>query len=279
MDKLLDDYLVPHYMPGARKAQRRFGLADIDPAAKPCSSGSKSDDKARLAELGKRIDAMQDRLRTQKTARVLLLLQGMDTSGKDGTIRGVFHETDPLGLRVVSFRAPSEAEAAHDFLWRVHQQAPAGGEMVIFNRSHYEDVLVPRVTGAIDHDECVRRYEHIRQFELLLAQTSTTIVKCFLHISKQEQRKRLQARIDDPAKNWKYDPSDLVARRHWDDYRAAYEDALVATSTPHAPWYVIPADSKTHRNVMIAQLMVRVLERLDIQYPPAREDLRGVVID
>ena len=164
----------------------------------------------------------------------------MDTSGKDGTIRAVFHDVDPLGLRIVPFKAPSEREAAHDFLWRVHSQAPAAGELTMFNRSHYEDVLVPRVLKQIDDEECERRYRHIREFEALLADSGTTIVKCFLHISKDEQRARLQARIDDPTKHWKFDVSDLEARKQWDDYQSAYQDALGATSTEYAPWYMIP---------------------------------------
>jgi PPK2 family polyphosphate:nucleotide phosphotransferase len=209
----------------------------------------------------------------------LLVLQGMDTSGKDGTIRAVFHEVDPLGLRIVPFKAPTETELAHDFLWRIHSQAPKVGELCVFNRSHYEDVLVPRVLNAIDDDECERRYRHIREFEALQADSGTTVIKCFLHISKDEQRQRLQARIDDPTKHWKFDTSDLEARKQWDDYQKAYATALGATSTEFAPWYVVPADSKSHRNVMIAELLLRTLQGMKLAFPPPKESLKGVVVE
>lgn len=209
---------------------------------------------------------------------MLLVLQGMDTSGKDGTVRAVFRDVDPLGLRIVPFKAPTPIEAAHDFLWRVHAQVPAAGELAIFNRSHYEDVLVPRVLGTIDDKECERRYRQIRDFETMLAENGTTIVKCFLHISKEEQRERLQARIDDPTKHWKFDIADLDARKHWDAYQAAYRDALAATSAEHAPWYVIPANSKTHRNVMIAELLLRAMTEMKLQYPPPKPELEGVKV-
>jgi PPK2 family polyphosphate:nucleotide phosphotransferase len=211
--------------------------------------------------------------------RVLLVLQGMDTSGKDGTVRAVFHDVDPLGLRIVSFKAPSVAEQAHDFLWRVHAQAPAAGELTVFNRSHYEDVLVPVVLGQLGKNECEQRYRRIREFEALLAENGATIVKCMLHLSKDEQRARLQARIDDPTKHWKFDVSDLAARRYWDAYQSAYRDALAATSTPYAPWYVIPADSKTHRNLMVAELLLRTFESLKLTYPPAKESLKGLKVE
>jgi PPK2 family polyphosphate:nucleotide phosphotransferase len=272
----LDDYRVP-YVGG--KAAARFSLGSIDPALKPFSSGSKDGDRNRLIDLGARIDVLQERLHAQHRQRVLLVLQGMDTSGKDGTIRGVFHDVDPLGLRIVPFGAPTPVEAAHDFLWRVHLRAPAAGELAVFNRSHYEDVLVPRVLGQIDAGEWQRRYRQIREFEALLADTGTTILKCMLHISKDEQKRRLQARIDDVTKHWKLDVSDLEARRHWDAYQAAYDDLLAATSTDYAPWFVIPADSKTHRNVMVGELLVRLLESLNLEYPPAKPELIGVRID
>src|SRR5258706_8519780 len=199
----------------------------------------------------------------------------MCTSGKDGTIRGVFHEVDPLGVRIVPFKAPTPVEAAHDFLWRIHSQAPAAGELTIFNRSHYEDVLVPTVLGEIDADERERRYRHIREFETLLAGSGTAIIKCMLHISKDEQRVRLQARIDDPTKHWKFDLADLDARKQWDKYQNAYQAALAVTSTEYAPWYVIPANSKTHRNVMVAELLLRTFESLKLEFPPAKDSLKG----
>jgi PPK2 family polyphosphate:nucleotide phosphotransferase len=273
----LDDFRVPYFDDGKKKTS--FTLDDFDPGAKPFSNGSKEADRARLSEIGLRLDNLQERLHAQRKRRVLLVLQGMDTSGKDGTIRAVFREVDPLGLRIVPFKAPTPVELSHDFLWRVHSQAPAAGELTIFNRSHYEDLLVPTVLGELDADAFQRRCCHIRQFEEMLADSGTTILKCMLHISKDEQRERLQARIDDPLKHWKFDVSDLDARKQWDAYQSAYRDALAATSTEYAPWYVIPADSKTHRNVMVAELLVRMLDALNLEYPPAKESLKGVKVE
>nr|WP_311528413.1 polyphosphate kinase 2 family protein [uncultured Ralstonia sp.] len=255
----------------------KLKIAKVDAAGKPFSTGNKADDNARLAEVATRLDALQDVLYAEHRRKVLVILQGMDTSGKDGTVRGVFRAMDPLGLRVVGFKAPTPQELAHDYLWRVHAQTPARGEIVIFNRSHYEDVLITRVHGDIDAAECKRRYGHINAFEQMLADTGTTIVKCFLHISKDEQRKRLQERIDDPHKHWKFDPSDIAEREFWDGYMEAYEAAINATATPEAPWYVIPADSKTHRNVMVAEILLGVFEGMKPQYPegnPAFEALK-----
>jgi PPK2 family polyphosphate:nucleotide phosphotransferase len=273
----LDDFRVPFVQDG--KKPKAFDLSSVDPGSKPFSRGSKDEDRVRLQEINELIDKLQDKLHTQRDKRVLLILQGMDTSGKDGTIRGVFQDVDPLGLRIVPFIKPSARELAHDFLWRVHAQAPAAGELVVFNRSHYEDVLVPRVLKEIDDAECERRYQHIREFERLLADSDTAIVKCFLHISKDEQRERLQARLDDPEKHWKFDPADLDARKLWDEYQKAYEAALGATSTEYAPWFVIPGNSKTHRNVMVAELILRTLEGLKLEYPPANESLKGLKVD
>ncbi|AFT84217.1 PPK2 family polyphosphate kinase [Paraburkholderia phenoliruptrix] len=272
----LDDFRVP-YFDGKKK--NKFSLDDFDPAAKPFSTGTKESDRQRLSEIGAELDVFQERLHAQRKRRVLLVLQGMDTSGKDGTIRAVFHEVDPLGLRIAPFRAPTPDELAHDFLWRVHAQAPAAGELTIFNRSHYEDLLVPTVLGSIDEKAFDVRCRHIRQFEELLADSDTTIIKCMLHVSKDEQRERLQARIDDETKHWKFDLSDLDARKQWDKYQAVYRDALAATSTEYAPWYVIPADSKTHRNVMVAELLLRTFQGLKLDYPPAKESLKGVKVE
>jgi PPK2 family polyphosphate:nucleotide phosphotransferase len=273
----LDDFLVPYFDDG--KKNSKFSLDAFDPAAKPFSTGSKDADRARLAEIGALLDTQQECLHAQQRRRVLLVLQGMDTSGKDGTIRAVFHEVDPLGLRIVPFKAPTPVEAAHDFLWRVHAQAPAAGELTIFNRSHYEDLLVPTVLGTLDDKAFEQRCCHIRQFEELLAFSGTTIIKCMLHISKDEQRARLQARIDDPSKHWKFDIADLDARKQWNAYQAVYRDALAATSTEYAPWYVIPADSKTHRNVMVAELLLRAFEAMKLEYPAAKESLKGIKVE
>jgi len=273
----LDDFRVPYF--DEDKKAGKFALGSFDPSVKPFSTGSKEGDRERLAAIGAQLDGLQERLHAQQKRRVLLVLQGMDTSGKDGTVRAVFHEVDPLGLRIVPFKAPTPIESAHDFLWRVHAQAPAAGELTVFNRSHYEDVLVPTVLGTIDADERTRRYRHIRDFEALLANSGAAIVKCMLHITKDEQRARLQARIDDPTKHWKFDVSDLDARKHWDAYQSAYQDALAATSTEYAPWYVIPANSKNHRNLMIGELLLRTLESLKLEFPPAKESLKGVKIE
>jgi PPK2 family polyphosphate:nucleotide phosphotransferase len=273
----LDDFRVPYFDDG--KKNTRFSLDAFDPGSKPFSTGAKDSDRARLSEIGAQLDNLQERLHSQRQRRVLLVLQGMDTSGKDGTIRAVFHDVDPLGLRVVPFKAPTPVELAHDFLWRVHSQAPAAGELTIFNRSHYEDLLVPTVLGDLDAKAFEQRCRHIRQFEEMLADSGTTIIKCMLHISKDEQRSRLQSRIDDPTKHWKFDVADLDARKQWDQYQSAYRDALAATSTDYAPWYVVPADSKTHRNVMIAELLLRELEGLKLEYPPAKESLKGIKVE
>ena len=277
----LDDFRVPYVGNGTGNGKKngKFALTDFDPASKPFSAGSKEADRARLSEIGERLDELQERLHAQRRQRVLLVLQGMDTSGKDGTVRAVFHEVDPLGLRIVPFKAPTPLELAHDFLWRVHANAPAAGELTVFNRSHYEDVLVPRVLKQIDDAQTERRYKHIRYFEELLIDAGATIIKCFLHISKDEQKRRLQARIDDPTKHWKFDVSDIEARKFWDPYQDAYRDALAATTTEYAPWYVIPADSKTHRNVMIAELQLRELEGMKLEFPPAKEALKGVKVE
>lgn len=254
-------------------------LAQRDPAARGGIPASKQERADRQAEMAGRIDVLQDLLYAEHLHRMLVILQGMDTSGKDGTIRHVFGEVDPLGVRAVSFRAPVGEEMERDYLWRVHRQVPGTGEIVLFNRSHYEDVLVPWVHGHIDRAECERRYQHINAFERMLAETGTTIVKLFLHISRDEQRSRLQARLDDPLKRWKFDPRDLEVRRKWDDYMQAYEDAIAATSSPWAPWYVVPANSKSGRNFVVSSLLIDILEQLKMKYPEPSQDYSGLVLD
>ena len=227
----------------------------------------KTQEREATAELTAKIAQLQEMLYAQRQRKLLVVLQGMDTSGKDGTIRALFSQINPMGLRGVTFKAPSLNELSHDYLWRVHSEVPAKGEITIFNRSHYEDVLITIVQGMIDEKECKRRYAHIRDFERMLAETGTVIVKIFLHISKDEQRKRLQERLDDPEKQWKFDEGDIVQRKKWDDYQRAYERAMVATDADHAPWYVIPADSKTHRNLLISTLLLEIMEGLKLSYP------------
>lgn len=258
---------------------KKFQLADFAPDSKPLSTGSKNSDNARLAELSTQLDAVQDIFYAEHTRKLLIILQGMDTSGKDGTVRSVFRSFDPLGVRVASFKAPTAEELAHDYLWRVHAQVPRRGEIAIFNRSHYEDVLITRVHGWIDDAECQRRYGQIRAFEQLLVETGTTIIKCFLHISKGEQKKRLEERIADPQKHWKFDTQDVAERKFWKAYQQAYEDAIAATATPESPWYIVPADSKSHRNLMVAEILQTVFDKLKPAYPPPKPELAQVVID
>jgi PPK2 family polyphosphate:nucleotide phosphotransferase len=247
---------------------KRFETTDVDPDDRAeRSKKGKSGDEENLARLATELDALQDVLYAQAKHRVLLVLQGMDTSGKDGTIRHVFGAVDPLGVRVASFKVPSAEERAHDFLWRIHKVVPGDGEIVIFNRSHYEDVLIVRVHGWIDKAECERRYRHINEFERTLAETGTTIIKCFLHISKDEQKVRLEERLADKTKNWKFNPGDLKERDRWDDYMKAYSNAISATSTEWAPWYVIPANSKTNRNLLILRLLIARLRSLELKHP------------
>lgn len=242
-------------------------LRALDPGAKPFSLGSKTADQERVEELAVELDALQNLLYATRQRKLLVVLQGTDTSGKDGTLRAVFGRMSPLGVHTVAFKAPTEEERAHDFLWRIHHHAPAAGEVVVFNRSHYEDVLVPWVQGDLDEDGLVRRYAQIRDFERLLVEGGTVVAKFLLHISKKEQRERLQARIDDPAKRWKFQPEDLEVRKKWDAYQAAYARAISETATPHAPWIVVPADSKTHRNLMIASVLKELLLGLGLKHP------------
>lgn len=261
------------------RASRRTVVKDADADAKPLSSGDKAADKEEVARIAADIGALQDVFYAEHRHKVLLVLQGMDTSGKDGTISHVFGQTDPLGIRAVAFKAPTQAEREHDYLWRIHQQVPAQGEIVIFNRSHYEDVLVPLVHGTIDDAECRRRYAQIRDFERMLAETGTTILKFFLHISKDEQKRRLEARLANPDKHWKFDPHDLEERNYWNAYQKAYQRAIRETDADHAPWYVIPADSKTHRNLAIAAIVSDALRSLRLAYPPSRPELAGLRVE
>jgi PPK2 family polyphosphate:nucleotide phosphotransferase len=254
-------------------------LSQVDPAARPCSTGDKARDKREMLRLAHEIDTLQDLLFADRRYRVLVVLQGMDASGKDGTIRGVFGEVSPLGVRTTSWRAPSQEERDHDFLWRIHQHTPGAGELMIFNRSHYEDVLVPVVEGELSTQATRERYRQINDFERLLSETGTTILKFMLHVSPEEQRERLQARIDDPAKAWKFVPRDLEVRRQWPQYMKAYEALLGATSTDHAAWIVVPADSKTHRNLMIATIVRDKLASLGLRYPPRDPRLDSVKVE
>ena len=256
----------------------KFSLAAIDTAAKPFSNGSKASDRDHAARLAHELDDLQNLFFADRRYKLLVVLQGTDTSGKDGTLRTVFGRMSPLGVRTVAWKAPGEAERAHDFLWRIHAQVPADGEVVAFNRSHYEDVLVPVVHDEIDKPEVQRRYAQINDFERMLAEHRTVILKFMLHISKDEQRKRLQARIDDPAKRYKFRRGDLDDRVQWDAFQRAYEHAIRATATPWAPWIVVPADSKAHRDVMVALALREALRSLDLRYPDDDPDIASLKV-
>ncbi len=222
---------------------------------------------AHVLKIAQELDGLQNVFYADRRFKLLVILQGMDAAGKDGTLRGVFGQMSPLGVRTVGWRAPTETEKAHDYLWRIHQQMPGAGEIVVFNRSQYEDVLVPVVEKWITPEQQAQRYAQINDFERMLSETGTIVVKFMLNISKDEQRERLQERLDDPCKHWKFDEGDLKVRAQWDEYQHAYAQLLAATHTPWAPWTIVPADSKTHRNLMIATVLREVLSNLGLQYP------------
>ncbi|MGW8390068.1 PPK2 family polyphosphate kinase [Pseudoduganella sp. HUAS MS19] len=243
----------------------------VKPGFRLRDKDAKADSKPDRELLDKMLDDisdLQEMLYAERQRKLLIVLQGKDTSGKDGTVRHLFGKINPMGLRAVGFRAPTGIEAAHDFLWRIHREVPKAGEIAVFNRSHYEDVLVTRVLGMITPQECKRRYAQIRDFERMLAESGTTIVKLFLHISKNEQKARLQERVDDPHKHWKFDPEDLKQRELWNNYQKAYEDAIAETDADHAPWYVVPANSKRYRNEAVARLLLETLRGMGLDWPP-----------
>jgi PPK2 family polyphosphate:nucleotide phosphotransferase len=232
-----------------------------DPGAR-LGADAKAAGLERLVEIVERLGGLHNRLYAEERHAVLLVLQGMDAAGKDGVIRSVFTGVNPQGCRVESFKVPTPDELGHDFLWRVHARCPRHGEIAIFNRSHYEDVVAVRVRNLVDEKVWSRRYAHIVAFERLLSDEGTSVVKVFLHESRDEQRKRLQERVDNPEKRWKFRLGDLDDRARWDDFQRAYEDAIRETSTEHAPWYVVPADHNWSRNLCVAEILVDALERL-----------------
>jgi PPK2 family polyphosphate:nucleotide phosphotransferase len=245
------------------------GTVDLsDQAARPPSGlPDKAELRDRLGELVERIDQLQVALFAENRRALLVVLQGRDASGKDGATRNVFGPLNAQGCVVSAFKRPSELELAHDYLWRVHMEMPRRGIIGVFNRSHYEDVLVVRVHNLVPADQWQRRYDQINEFERMLTENGTTILKFFLHISRKEQKERLLERLEDPTKNWKYNPGDFEERKRWDEYTSAYRDALHRCSTAWAPWYVVPADKKAARDVLIAEVVVQALEAMNPEFP------------
>jgi PPK2 family polyphosphate:nucleotide phosphotransferase len=259
------------------KPGEKIKLKDFDP--RYCGDADKQSAAEKIEKLSKRLDELTYRLYAEHKRSLLLVLQGMDTSGKDGAIRHVMQSVSPLTVHVTAFKQPTVEELDHDFLWRVHGEVPRRGDIGIFNRSHYEDVLVVRVHQLVPKQIWEKRYDAINEFERLLVQEGTTIVKCFLHISKDEQRERLQERLTDPTKYWKFSAIDVKERALWDDYQAAYEDALTLCNTQHAPWHIIPADRKWYRNLRISQLLTNTLETMDPKFPPAEDGIQNLIIE
>jgi len=258
------------------KPGSRFRLKDIGPS----DTGDYSDNEqgrgeaeAKTAKLLKKLDLLQELLYASCKKSLLIVLQAMDTGGKDGTIKHVMDGVNPQGCKVASFKAPTPLEASHDFLWRVHQHTPARGYIGIFNRSHYEDVLVTRVHDMIDTKTAERRFKEINAWEKILSQNGTVILKFFLHISKDEQRRRLQDRADDPKKHWKFSINDIHERKFWSKYQKVFQDTLRGTSTEWAPWYAIPANKKWYRNFVVAKIVVEALEKMKLKYPPPPPDI------
>ena len=254
-------------------------LSKRSPDDKSIFQISKKEGKEQLKQLNRELESLQELLFAEGKHKILVVLQAMDTGGKDGTIRHVFEGVNPQGVKVASFKAPTKKELAHDYLWRIHKHTPGKGEIVIFNRSHYEDVLVVRVHNLVPEAVWERRYQHILAFEKMLADEGTTILKFYLHIDKDEQKERLQSRLDEPDKNWKFSLGDLDERKLWDQYLEAFETALEKTSTETAPWYVIPANRKWYRNLVISSIIIEKLKSLNMAYPESKEDLNGVIIE
>jgi PPK2 family polyphosphate:nucleotide phosphotransferase len=260
------------------KPGTKVDLGDFDPYDTSAVDG-KEGAKEELEATRERLEALQELLFAEHVHKVLIVLQGMDTSGKDGVIRHVFDGVNPQGVSVASFKEPTPRELDHDYLWRIHRRTPGRGEITIFNRSHYEDVLIVRVHGKISDEDCERRYRQINAFERTLAEEGTTILKFFLHVSRDEQKKRLSARLSDPEKHWKFNYTDVRERAFWDDYTRAYTELLTSTSTADAPWYVIPANKKWYRNVVVSKIIVSALTGLDMKYPKSTIDPDKVHLD
>lgn len=253
-------------------------LTARDPADMSAFDGDKKAGQKYLKQLRGRLAELQHLLWAEGRHKLLVVFQAMDTGGKDGTIRNVLSGVNPQGIDVVNFKAPTAEELGHDYLWRVHDHTPSTGSITVFNRSHYEDVLIVRVLSLVPEERWSRRYDHINAFERLLADEGTTILKFYLHISPDEQKERLQARLDDDTKHWKFNKGDLEHRALWDDYMKAYEIALSRTSADHAPWYVVPANRKWYRNIVVAKTIIDTLEALSMRYPEPEEGLDEIFI-
>lgn len=260
------------------KPGEKFRLVDRDPNDTSAFDGNKDEGKAEHLKLNAELEYLQELLYAEHVHKVLVIFQAMDTGGKDGVIRSVFDGVNPTGVQVASFKAPNSLELDHDYLWRIHHHTPARGQLVIFNRSHYEDVAIVRVHNLAPKEVWQKRFRHIRDFEHMLCDEGVTILKFFLHIDKDEQRERLHARLDDPKKHWKFNVGDIKERTLWDDYMKAYEDAIGETSTDNAPWYVVPANKKWFRDLVVGQVLVDKLKSLKMKYPPASPDLQNVKI-
>ncbi|MFP3459265.1 polyphosphate kinase 2 family protein [Arthrobacter globiformis] len=261
------------------KVEKGFQLADVDPDATVGYPGNKADGELLLEELDAKLAQLQEQLFAESkfggTKRVLLILQGMDTAGKGGIVKHVLGAMDPQGVQFKSFKAPTPEEKAYDFLWRIEREVPAAGMLGVFDRSHYEDVLIHRVHRWADPKELERRYRAINEFEARQAAVGTKVVKVMLHISNDEQKKRLLARLDNPAKHWKYNTEDLKQRAFWDDYMAAYQAAFDETNTDHAPWYVVPASKKWYARIAVQQLLLEGLGELELEWPKAEFDVEA----
>lgn len=260
------------------KPGQKVNLDKYDPDDTSMSKDGKAAAKQTVAKLNKELEQLQELMYAEHKHKLLVVLQAMDTGGKDGLVRSVFEGVNPQGVDVATFKAPTTEELDHDYLWRVHKQTPAKGQIVIFNRSHYEDVLVVRVHNIVSRDQVKKRYRHIAEFERLLAEEGTTILKFYLNISKDEQKRRLEARLEDPTKHWKFNVGDLKERTLWNDYMSAYEDAISNTSTAYAPWYVVPANKKWYRDLVISTVIVDALKGLKMGYPKPESDLSKIAI-
>ncbi|HLO33704.1 MAG TPA: polyphosphate kinase 2 family protein [Anaerolineales bacterium] len=258
---------------------KKVSLSNWDPNDTGDIQGGKEAGLAAVAVLNKKLEELQELLYAEHKHPVLVVLQAMDTGGKDGVIRRVFEGVNPQGVRVASFKTPTTEELDHDFLWRVHKVTPGKGELTIFNRSHYEDVLIVRVHNYVPPEVWKKRFEQINQFERMLTESGTTILKFYLHIDRDEQKKRLQARLDNPAKHWKFRLGDLDERKLWSQYMQAYEDVLNKTSTEYAPWFIVPANHKWYRDLVVSSVLVDTLQSLNMKFPEQEENLEHVVIE